>query len=59
MRKDKFDAGDTIVIESPFTGMFEANFRGWVTDCAVVWTGKSQITIPAEWIKGKKDNKEV
>jgi hypothetical protein len=49
-----FNAGDTIVIESPFRVPYEAEFCGWIGESAVIWTGKTQLTVPRVWIREKQ-----
>jgi len=51
----RFNPDDKIIVHSPHSGNdFEASFRGYVNDQeAVIWTGKTQMQIPVEWIVKK------
>lgn len=51
----KYQPDDILVILSPFSGEFEASYRGpGEPGKAVVWTGRTQIQVPEGWILGKK-----
>jgi len=52
MTKKPFEVDESLVMNSPHTGDDTiVNFRGVQGDNAVVWTGRSQMMVPLEWLR--------
>jgi len=56
-----FSPDEDLLMHSPHTGEDSiVNFRGYMPDGkAMVWTGKMQMAIPAEWLRRKGEAKPV
>ena len=57
--KEPFQVDEKVVMHSPYTGEDTiVNYRGPMLDGkAAVWTGRTQITVPEEWLSKQREPK--
>ena len=52
----RFSVDDKLIMRSTFTNEdAEVSFRGYEGDKAMVWTGRTQMTVPVEWLRRPTD----
>lgn len=55
-KKRSFEVDEELVMRSPHTGEdTNVSFRGAVDNNAVVWTGKTQMSVPLDWLRRPGD----